>query len=61
MLWRIAAVILAVGSVIGAVVRLQQGEYLYLFASIGGLCLAVWMWEKGRKSATEPDGDPATR
>jgi hypothetical protein len=60
MLRKVAAVVLAVGSVVGAIVRLRQGDYLYLFASIGGLSLAVWLWNQGGEPASQTEGGSAS-
>ena len=47
MAWKVGAMLLLVTSLVGAIVRIREGDYIYLSASLIGLGIAMWLWKKG--------------
>ena len=58
MAWKVGALLLVVVSVVGAVVRVRAGDYLYLSASLFGLGIAMWLWKRARRPRPTPKQRP---
>jgi hypothetical protein len=60
MAWKVCAVLLLVGSLVGAIVRIRDGDYIYLSASLIGLGVALWLWKKGDEGPARAKGEGAS-
>jgi hypothetical protein len=60
MAWKVCAVLLLVVSLVGAIVRIRDGDYIYLSASLIGLGVALWLWNKGDEGPARANGEGAS-
>ena len=59
MVWKVGAGLLVAVSLIGAIVRLQDGDYIYLSASSIGFGIAMWLWRRGSDAPAQTKGQSA--
>lgn len=60
MAWKVGAVLLLVTSLVGAIVRILEGEYIYLSASLIGLGIAMLIWKKGDEAPARAKSERAS-